>query len=62
MAHVGSWYAPPTPATALKEEFVMFARSLHRLRAVTQAAAQVLRRHLLAATRPATAPLIVGEH
>ena len=59
-AQVGSWYAPPTPATVLKEEFVMFAHSLYRLRAVAQAAAQVLRRNLLAATRPVTAPLIVG--
>jgi putative transposase len=57
---VGSWYATPTPATALKEGFVMFARLLHRLRAVAQAAAQVLRRRLLAATRPVTAPLIAG--
>ena len=59
-AQVGSWYATPTPATALKEGFVMFARLLHRLRAVAQAAAQVLRRRLLAATRPVTAPLIAG--
>ena len=38
----------------------MYCRPFHCLVAVARAAAQVLRRHLLAATRPVTTPLIAG--
>lgn len=46
---VGSWKAIPTSAV-LKEEPIMHAHPFRRLTAVARAAAQVLRRHLLAAT------------
>jgi hypothetical protein len=57
---MGSWSATATPATVLREAFIMYVRPLHRFRAVDRAAARVLHRRLLAATRPITAALSAG--
>jgi hypothetical protein len=57
---MGSWSATATPATVLREAFIMYVRPLHRLRAIDRAAARVLHRRLLAATRPITAALSAG--
>jgi hypothetical protein len=56
---VGSWQTIPTPAV-VKEQSFMYCRPFHCLIAVARPAAQVLRRRLLAATKPVPASVIAG--